>query len=65
MPKAFEEAVDAGAPVRTVRKGPNKGRLIALRGDHPVLGGKRGHKKKGHRKRPGKRGSARDFERFL
>jgi hypothetical protein len=29
-----------------VTKGKNKGRLIAVGGKHPVLGGKRGHKKK-------------------
>lgn len=43
MPKAFEEARKRGARVRTVTKGPNKGRLIAVGAGHPVLGHKRGH----------------------
>lgn len=47
MPKKFEKAVKRGAKVRTVTKGPNKGKLIAIpKGSgHPVLGKKRGHKK--------------------
>jgi hypothetical protein len=47
MPRAFNKAVKRGARVRTVTKGKNKGRLIALNG-HPVLGEKR---KKGKRKK--------------
>ena len=48
MPKAFEKARKRGAKVRTVTKGPNKGKLIAIPkgGGHPVLGSKRGHKRK-------------------
>lgn len=48
MPKAFEKArKKPGAKVRTVTKGPNKGKLIALpKSGHPVLGAKRGHKSK-------------------
>lgn len=47
MPKAFNKArKKPGTKVRTVTKGPNKGKLIAnpKRG-HPVVGSKRGHKK--------------------
>jgi hypothetical protein len=47
MPKKFEAARRKGAKVRTVTRGPNKGKLIAIPkgGGHPVLGKKRGHKK--------------------
>ena len=77
MPKAFErERRKRGRRVRTVTKGPGKGKLIAVGGDHPVLGGfPEGRKKAGGRRggRRGKgkghkkyaKGSAADFERFM
>ena len=47
MPKKFEKASKkSGSKVRTVTKGPSKGKLIAIpKYGHPVLGKKRGHKK--------------------
>jgi hypothetical protein len=46
MPKKFEAARRKGAKVRTVTKGPNKGKLIAIpKKGNPILGYKRGHKK--------------------
>lgn len=46
MPKAFNKAHKAGAKIRTVTKGKNKGKLIAIpKKGHPVLGSKRGHKR--------------------
>lgn len=46
MPKAFEKArKKSSTKVRTITKGPNKGKLIAIpRKGHPVVGSKRGHK---------------------
>jgi hypothetical protein len=46
MPKAFKKAAaKKGSKVRTVTKGPHKGKLIAIpRKGHPVVGSKRGHK---------------------
>jgi hypothetical protein len=59
MPEAFErERKKPGRRVRTVTKGPDKGKLIAVGGEHPVLGAKRGHKRKGKAK-------AKDFEGFM
>lgn len=48
MPELFDKAVKAGGKVRTVTKGPHKGRLIVFPkdGGNPILGGKRGHKEK-------------------
>jgi hypothetical protein len=47
MPEAFErERKKKGRQVRTVTTGPNKGKLIAVGGKHPVLGGMRGHKRR-------------------
>jgi len=47
MPKAFEKArAKPGTRVRTVTKGKNKGKLIAItKGGKSVVGYKRGHKK--------------------
>src|SRR4030067_227364 len=39
MPEAFErERRKRGRRVRTVTKGPGKGKLIAVGGEHPVMG---------------------------
>lgn len=52
MPAAFEKARKAkGARVRTITKGPNKGRLIVFRpGGSAVLGEKRKRRNSGARK---------------
>jgi hypothetical protein len=43
MPKEFEELRrQKGAKVRTVTKGPHKGKLIAIKGKKTALGHKRG-----------------------
>ena len=49
MPKAFNKAAKkAGTKVRTVTKGANKGKLIAIpKSGHPVLGEKRPKAKRG------------------
>ena len=48
MPPKFVKCNKAGGRVRTVTRGSNKGRLICMpKGKgHPVLGHKRGHKKR-------------------
>ena len=55
MPRAFEkDRKKEGRQVKTVTKGPNKGKLISTGGPHPVIGSypeHRGNKGKGGRKR--------------